>query len=385
MAKSAARFFRCLLLTVAFVGATTCAAVAADSSYSLVAPQKVEPGQYFTVTAKLNTNNNEIYGAEVNLHFDPTVVELAYGDLNKCYKQLSGIQSSLVIPKAQSGGITYAVSGSTPIKGDNLEIVEFTLKAKQDGVAQLTVPVAKITMMSNNKVVESSDCSVTGATITVGKGKAPGGGGGNPTPDNSQGTVTLPGTAGTSTGFIDLPQGYWAEQDIASLVYRQIITGFPDGSFKPKQVTTRAQLAVMLTKALDLPTSQAGAGFIDTNKHWASGAIAAVAEANLIQGYQNKFRPDDPVSREELVVIMVRALRWQNDKIPQPTGVGAEKIKQFKDLAQIPAWARQAVSESLELDLVRGVQTDYFGAGQQGTREQVAVLVNKVLKLREAQ
>lgn len=393
MTKLLAHMCRSLVLTVVFLGVTTCVASAADSSFVLVAPDKVEPGQYFSVTAKLNTENLEIYGAEVTLRFNPTVVKLAYSDLKDNYQQGSGLRSSLVIPRSKQGEITYSIGLTKPVKGEDLEVVTFNLRAKEDGMAQLTLPNVKITKILDNKLVESTNCTGTGATVQIGNGTKPS----TPAPGPSgppggpsvptQGTVTIPGTSTSGAGFIDLPQGYWANADIASLVYRQIITGFPDGSFKPKQVTTRAQLAVMLTKALNLPAADpAKAGFQDvTSTHWASSSIAAVAEAGLLQGYQSKFRPNDPVSREELVVIVVRALNWQNDKVAQPTGTREEKLKQFKDLSQIPAWAREAVGQSLELDLVRGVQTDRFGAGQKATREQVAVLVNKVLNLREAQ
>lgn len=59
--------------------------------------------------------------------------------------------------------------------------------------------------------------------------------------------MTAPAVA--QTAFPDVPSNYWASSFIQELVTRQVIAGFPDGTFRPEEPVTRAQFASMIRKA----------------------------------------------------------------------------------------------------------------------------------------
>ncbi len=57
---------------------------------------------------------------------------------------------------------------------------------------------------------------------------------------------------GQAAGFKDVSSNYRFYDEIMYLSNKDVISGFPGGSFKPDQVVTRAQAAIMIGRALDL-------------------------------------------------------------------------------------------------------------------------------------
>ncbi len=106
-------------------------------------------------------------------------------------------------------------------------------------------------------------------------------------------------------------QGYWGEPYISGLASRGIIGGFPDGSFKPNDQITRAQFAAIAAKALSVPSAGASATFRDVpSRHWAANVISSVSSAGLVTGFPDgTFRPEDKITRAQALVILAKALK----------------------------------------------------------------------------
>ena len=80
-----------------------------------------------------------------------------------------------------------------------------------------------------------------------------------------------------------------------------IINGFPDGTFRPKSNVTRAQAAIMISKAFGLKRAMHVENFRDTVDHYASNQILILNSHGIINGYSDgTFRPKAPVTRAEL-------------------------------------------------------------------------------------
>lgn len=145
--------------------------------------------------------------------------------------------------------------------------------------------------------------------------------------------------AGTAPfAFTDVSNGYWAAAAIKWGQGVGILNGYPDHSFKPNASITRAEMASILVKWLKLDTAAANHTFTDSNGHWASAQIAAVAEMGYMTGYADgSFRPDQALTRAEAVVIINRILeRGPLTGVSDPT---------WKDVA-VSSWAFGAVEEA---------------------------------------
>lgn len=102
---------------------------------------------------------------------------------------------------------------------------------------------------------------------------------------------------------------HWAKKDIKHLVGLLAINGYPDGTFKPDNSITRAEFATILAKAMGWTANAGAAKFEDAVPEWAKGYIGAAVEKGVIKGYEdNTFRADRLISRAEIAVMVVRAL-----------------------------------------------------------------------------
>ena len=123
----------------------------------------------------------------------------------------------------------------------------------------------------------------------------------------------------TTTTSTSLPDRF---VDIADSVFRDDINAIanagytrgcnPPGNdrFCPNDPVTRGQMAAFLVRALNLPGSDFG--FVDTAGHVFEGDIAALAEAGITRGCNppanNRFCPDDPMTRGQMAAFLKRAL-----------------------------------------------------------------------------
>ncbi len=117
------------------------------------------------------------------------------------------------------------------------------------------------------------------------------------------------------TDFADI-KGHWAQAEIGKAVTLGIATGYADGTFRPDGVITRAEFVSLLSRALKLEAGKEAA-FQDASRipAWAREHVAKAASAGLIGGYSDQtFRPDQQISRAELAVIITRAAKLETGK-----------------------------------------------------------------------
>jgi Leucine-rich repeat (LRR) protein len=109
--------------------------------------------------------------------------------------------------------------------------------------------------------------------------------------------------------FPDVSSDHRFFKEISYLTGELVITGFPDGSFRPNATVTRAQAAIMIGRALKLDGEQRDTIFTDAGASLkASGYIAAATERGIITGFPDEtFRPDAPVTRGQMAIFLARA------------------------------------------------------------------------------
>jgi hypothetical protein len=111
-----------------------------------------------------------------------------------------------------------------------------------------------------------------------------------------------------ATAFRDVPQAFWAAEAVERASAAGWMGGKSDGRFSPNDSLTRAELAVVLVRWREAQASGLSR-FPDAASHWAASSIAAAEREGWITGFADgSFRPDQSVTRAELIVLLNRVL-----------------------------------------------------------------------------
>jgi len=124
------------------------------------------------------------------------------------------------------------------------------------------------------------------------------------------GSSFSPPTPDGSHPFTDIG-GHWAEAWIEELYDTGMAGGFPDDTYRPENRVTRAGMAVFLLKAKHgntyTPPPASGGAFTDVAGHWAEAWIEQLAAEGITSGYPDgTYRPENQVSRAEMAIFLVR-------------------------------------------------------------------------------
>jgi hypothetical protein len=118
------------------------------------------------------------------------------------------------------------------------------------------------------------------------------------------------GLSFTSRSFTDIA-GTEFETAIQSLAAYQLLSGYPDGTFRPEQSITRAEFCALVSAALDL-SSTGNSTFSDVaDDAWYADAITAMAGKGFLSGYgDGTFHPDAVITYEEMVCVLNNVAAW---------------------------------------------------------------------------
>lgn len=108
--------------------------------------------------------------------------------------------------------------------------------------------------------------------------------------------------------FKDVPADLWSAHSISFMQELGYISGYSDGTYRPEQPITRAELVAIVCRVKSANGGEAA--FLDVdNTHWAAGAINAAAAKGWVGGYSDgTFRPSQAITRAEVVSILCRML-----------------------------------------------------------------------------
>ena len=143
-------------------------------------------------------------------------------------------------------------------------------------------------------------------------------------------------TAPADKSFPDVAEDAWYAKYVSVLAGKGIMTGYPDGEFKPDQKITRAEFAVVAT--LFAKEANGGKTFSDVpSDYWAKGNIATAAEYGWITGYPNgTFIPAGDITRGEAATIVNLMLGRVADK--EYIDTHRSELMQFSDLKDDAKW-----------------------------------------------
>lgn len=171
--------------------------------------------------------------------------------------------------------------------------------------------------------------------------------------------------------------GHWAEEDIRGLIAQGVITGYADGTFWPDWIITRAEFVAMLVRSMRLQNA-AESDFSDTAEHWAAEAIRIAVHNGVVSGYSDgTFKPDQPITREEMAVLLIKALQaGREEALEQPD---VSEIT-FSDANAVADWAVPAVRELAARGIMEGAPGNLFLPGSWTTRAEAATVLARATK-----
>lgn len=181
-----------------------------------------------------------------------------------------------------------------------------------------------------------------------------------------------------ASSFADM-NGHWARDAVNDLASRMILTGTDDSRFHPGAAATRAEFAAMLARALGLPAAES-IGFRDAEAGaWYSEIAAEAAEWGIVQGYADgTFRPSAPVTREEAVAMIGRAMAVAGLNADAGDRDASAGLAAYADGDLVGPWSRAAWAVALREGLVTGYAGELRPQAPV-TRAETAALVERLL------
>ena len=162
--------------------------------------------------------------------------------------------------------------------------------------------------------------------------------------------------------------GHWAENVITEWMDYGIINGYEDGTIRPNNKITRAEMTAMLDRVMDYQT-KADNTFSDLGDSWYTDVILKANAAGVISGYPDgTVKPDATITRQEAVAMFSRVLSLDTKNAPEAT---------FTDNADVADWAKDAVNAMAAADYIHG-SDGQFRPNDGITRAEVVTILNNI-------
>ena len=181
----------------------------------------------------------------------------------------------------------------------------------------------------------------------------------------------------SALGFTDI-QTHWAQACINQMAPRKLVSGYPDGTFRPNATITRAEFAVLMLNAFPYaPQKRAGTTFKDVpTSHWAHKAIQDAYKRGFFSGYPGgTFLPNRAIPRVQAIGVLAGAKNFNF------SGNAEGTLRQyFTDAGQIPDYAKNAIAAATINSLVVNYpNVKQLKPNQTATRGEVASLICRAL------
>ncbi len=194
---------------------------------------------------------------------------------------------------------------------------------------------------------------------------------------------------GTVVTLTDI-EDHWIKDNEEVLYFLQhidVLKGYSDNTFKPQNPITREEFIKLLMVAIgeaDRAIASTAVSFQDVPKgHWSHPYVEAAEELGIIvpPDYGNSLEPQRPITRQELSVMLARALVLFGETLN--SGI-ANTV--FKDDIDIAAWVKPYIQLVYETGLIKGYEAEEgftFGPLLTTTRAEAAIIIYRLIGLRD--
>ncbi|MDO4315267.1 MAG: S-layer homology domain-containing protein [Oscillospiraceae bacterium] len=175
----------------------------------------------------------------------------------------------------------------------------------------------------------------------------------------------------SAAGFQDVPSSHWAAEEIRRCVELGFFNGESATRFGLGHEMTRSAFAVVLCRFFGWETpAPVQATYRDVPvTAWYAGAVQAAYAHGALTDQREDFRPADPITREELAVMLVRALGYGTI-----AGLAQDLPTPFRDVNTNAGY----ITMACDLGLMGGTSDTAFSPEKTAPREQVAVILMRL-------
>ncbi|GBF77427.1 S-layer protein [Paenibacillus sp. 598K] len=321
--------------------------------------QSVDVGDEITIKVRAEALK-DVFGYELVVAYDREALTF----VRAASLQMPGFAVTPLVREGQAGGadeIVFAftkVGATTAAISGAADLASLTFRAAEAGETQVSLTQVKAVKKDTTASTYKPGARLELAIV-------------------EQETPPEPEPA---PAFLDVSEGHWAKSAIDRAVALGIVKGYADGTFKPQQPVTRAEFVTMLVRALQPSAQQAIADptFKDAAQigAWARAEIALAVTNGWINGFDDgTFRPGQQITRAEMTTIAARALGLL--EIGEERSEA--EMAGFADWAAVPAWAKPAFVVAVAEGLIQGRGADQLAPQAPTNRAEAVVLILRLL------
>lgn len=176
------------------------------------------------------------------------------------------------------------------------------------------------------------------------------------------------------TVFVDVKTPSWYSEAVTYVVDRGYMVGVTKDQFDPFSNVTRAQIVQIIYAMEGKPTVITKTGFSDvTDGKWYSAALYWASSKNMVSGYPDgTFQPNQAITREQMTAILFRysAIKGYDTEINSQ-----KRVEKFSDAGQVSNYARESVEWAVQKNIISGTQKG-IEPKSFANRAQIAVILN---------
>lgn len=379
-----------LLVLVLAVGLCAPAALAAGTPTVSISSGTVDPGGEVTLTVSMQDNPG-VTAIMVYIYYDTSVFSVdPERDIQAAgpFHAEGGLLGNTIAASKKVGrfdgdqtqdgvlALWYNSSGlNSTCSGDVLTATLHANASAQPG--SYTIGLGYSPRNTTDLYGKKVAVSTVPGTVTVS------GSGGQatpvkPGPGGKPGSGSTAGPDDTAVLFSDIA-GNWAEEYIKKAAERKLVVG-DAGKYRPQDSMTRAELVTILWRANGSPKAKPST-FTDLTQDWYKEAVAWAQETGVVNGVgYGQFAPTSPVSREQLATILHRMAGSPRGMEGMLTGLYDQK---FTDSGKLSGWAKASVYWTYYTEILCGNERltveGELAPQASATRAQIAVMIVRYL------
>ncbi|PKM65217.1 MAG: hypothetical protein CVU95_16260 [Firmicutes bacterium HGW-Firmicutes-2] len=165
---------------------------------------------------------------------------------------------------------------------------------------------------------------------------------------------------------------HWAKNTIQTWMDQDLVSGYPDGTFRPDANITRAEYMALVNNAYSL-TQETDISFLDVKaSDWYYNIVRRALFAGYIGGYpDNKIRPNQPITRQEAAVIIAKIKGLEENPL---------RANDLLDGGSIDPWSKGYIGAVLEAGYMAGYPDGTFKAKNPIKRGEAVFALNNTIK-----